>query len=460
MASLICIKHLKYYVKMSLNNNESKKLTLLELNQYVSSAINQTFPQGSWVSAETSDVRINASSGHCYLDFIEKDTTGRKTLARARGIIWNNTFRELNKVFRQSTGQDFSSGIKVLVFVKVTFHEMYGYSLTVEKIDPSYTLGDMARRRIEIINRLKEEGVFELNKELLLPIFIQRIALITSATAAGKEDFIKQLTDNKEGFPFYIKLFPAVMQGEKTEESIIKALDQINKQIDLFDVVVITRGGGATSELNSFDTYLLAANCAQFPIPIITGIGHERDDTLVDLVAHTRLKTPTAIADFLIHHMNLLAKELNEITNNFVKVTTYALHEQKNNIKLIGARFPALISKRIERNRSTLLALGERIPAFSQRFMANKEKEVSLLSQQLKQKITTKLERAKRDLELKQQFIQMASPDYVLKRGYSLTSSNGHIIKSTADLQEGATLTTLFKDGKATSIITQINKDQ
>lgn len=233
----------------------------------------------------------------------------------------------------------------MLVKVSIEFHELYGYSLTVLDIDPAYTLGDMIRKRMEIIRQLKEEGVFTLNKELPLPTLPKRIAVITSPTAAGYEDFINQLANNKAGYPFYPKLFPALMQGERTEESVIAALDRVYRYADCFDVVVIIRGGGATSDLNSFDSYLLAANCAQFPLPIITGIGHERDDTILDMVAHTRMKTPTAVAEFLVGQMDKAAGEVEELQQDVCSLATDILSRQKNLLQLLGSRLPVLGGK-------------------------------------------------------------------------------------------------------------------
>ena len=302
-------------MRPNVNNlsGEKEALSLLELNTRIRGALSRAFPETCWVRAEMSDVRVNTSSGHCYLEFVEKNAQTGQLVAKVRGSIWAKTFRMLKPYFEMETGQMFASGLKVLVKVSVEFHELYGLSLTVLDIDPAYTLGDMVRKRMEIIRQLQEEGVFTLNKELPFPLLPRRIAIITSPTAAGYEDFMNQLTRNKGGYPFYTKLFPALMQGERTEASVIAALDRIYQHQDLFDVVVIIRGGGATSDLNSFDSYLLAANCAQFPLPIITGIGHERDDTVVDLVAHTRMKTPTAVAEFLISRMDSVGEELENL---------------------------------------------------------------------------------------------------------------------------------------------------
>lgn len=410
-----------------------RALSLFELNQQVKRSIKKAFPENYWVQAETSDVRMNASSGHCYLELIEKNPKSGQIVAKIRATVWANTFRMLEAHFEQETGQRFQSNLKVLVNVTVEFHELYGFSLTIVDIDPTYTLGDMARKRLEIIRQLQEEGIFTLNKELPFPTLPQRIAVITSATAAGYEDFMEQINGNKAGFPFYIRLFPALMQGERTESSIIAALDHIYNHVERFDVVVIIRGGGATSDLNSFDSYLLAANCAQFPLPIITGIGHERDDTVLDLVAHTRMKTPTAVAEFLIGKMQSAADHLSALYERIYQHTTQYLLSQHNRIQLLSARFPTLVSGRLERNRSALELIGNRLKNGTGNLFVHQKKE----------------------LELTEQFIRMASPEYILKKGYSLTLKEGKIIKHASDLENGDQIVTRFADGEVTSQITR-----
>lgn len=245
--------------------NEVQPLTLYELNNHVRMALSSALPDECWVQAELSDVRVN-SAGHCYVEFVQKDARTNALLAKARGTVWGNVFRLLRPYFERETGQSFSAGIKVLVQVRVEFHELYGYSLTVTDIDPSYTVGDMVRRRREILRQLEEEGVLTLNKELPLTILPQRIAVISSPTAAGYGDFCNQLSSNPYGLQFYPQLFPAIMQGDRVESSILEALDQIHATISNWDVVVIIRGGGSVSDLSGFDTYLLAAACAQFPV--------------------------------------------------------------------------------------------------------------------------------------------------------------------------------------------------
>ena len=432
---------------------DKQALSLVELNQRIRMTLEQAFPDTYWVRAEMSDVRENGASGHCYLEFIEKDPRSGQLLAKVRGAIWAKTFRLLKPYFEMETGQRFVSGLKVLVRVTVDFHELYGLSLTVVDIDPAYTLGDMARKRLEIIRQLQEEGVFELNKELPLPLLPRRIALISSPTAAGYEDFMNQLTHNRAGYPFYVKLFPALMQGERTEESVIAALDRIYAHQELFDVVALLRGGGATSDLNSFDSYLLAANCAQFPLPILTGIGHERDDTVVDLVAHTRLKTPTAVAEFLIARMDQAAQTVEELQQTMTQSASMRMLQEKQRLQSYATRFPALVGQRMERNRTLLHQLGAKLPTMAQGFVERKRAMVDRLVMQLRNATTTHLAEKQRFLQLQEQFVRMASPDYILRRGYSLTLREGKIIKLAEELQAGEELTTRFMDGEVKSII-------
>lgn len=430
-----------------------EELSLLELNNRVRGAISRAFPDTCWVRAEMSDVRVNQSSGHCYLEFVEKNPLTGQLAAKARGSIWAKTFRMLKPYFELETGRAFASGLKVLVQVIVEFHELYGFNLTVVDIDPTYTLGDMIRKRMEIIRQLQEEGVFTLNKELPLPLLPQRLAVITSPTAAGYEDFLHQLSANRAGYVFYPRLFPALMQGEKTEESIIAALERIYQHADCFDAVVIIRGGGATSDLSSFDSYLLAANCAQFPLPILTGIGHERDDTVVDLVAHTRMKTPTAVAEFLIGRLEETATELYGLQQAASSLATQLLTREKTYLQLAASRLPSLVQSRIERSRSSLQMLTANLPAWVGGLTGRCRTDLERLHLRLAAAAKAATAGQKRQLELMEQFVKMASPDYILQRGYSLALQHGKIVKQAASLRPGELLTTRFADGEVESII-------
>lgn len=438
-------------------SGHGEAFSLLELNRRIKASVQEAFSETYWIQAETSDVRTHVSSGHCYLEFIEKNPLSGQLVAKTRGTIWAKTFRMLKPCFEQETGQPFVSGLKVLVKVAVDYHELYGLNLTVLDIDPTYTLGDMARKRMEIIRQLQEEGIFTLNKELAFPALPRRIAVITSPTAAGYEDFLKQITENKAGFPFYIRLFPALMQGDKTEMSIIAALDHIYNNVEHFDVVAIIRGGGSAADLSSFDSYLLAANCAQFPLPVITGIGHERDDTVVDMVAHTRLKTPTAVAEFLIGKMQSAADHLSGLHQAICQQAVDLLQNQKNSLQLLSARLPSIASSRLERNRGTLKSLAGRLPVVASSLISGYTLSLEGLNNRVKNSTVHLLSNKAKELQLSEQFIKLASPEYILKRGYSLTLKNGNIIKHASELHPGDLIVTRFSDGETTSKVEASN---
>lgn len=405
-------------------------LSLYELNALVRRALEREVSATYWVQAELSDVRANAS-GHCYLEFVQKDASGNSLVAKARGIIWAGTFARLKPYFERETGQAFVSGIKVLVKVTVGFHELYGYSLTVTDIDPTYTLGDMARKRREILERLRQEGVIDLNKELELPELAQRIAVISSPTAAGYGDFCKQLRDNAFGFVFYPCLFPAVMQGDKVEASVISALDRIYEKLDRWDAVVIIRGGGATSDLSGFDTYDLAVNCAQFPLPIITGIGHERDDTVIDMVAHTRVKTPTAAAEFLVNHTRVTAEKLEGLSQCIYQEAPLRLTREKERLESWLMRIPSKVQMRLQRE------------AFAQERLA-KRMETALQA---------RMQTEKHRIELWSQRVNAASPEVLLKRGYSITLKDGKAVTDASALRPGDEVETRLAKGSFKSIV-------
>lgn len=409
---------------------DQSTISLHDLNNLVKGIIENELSSYYWIRAEMSDVRAN-QNGHCYLEFIEKDKTGRNTIAKARGMIWSNTFHLIKAFFEETTKQPFTSGLKVLVQVSITFHELYGYSLTVHNIDPSYTLGDQAMNRAAIIKQLEEDGVLDLNKELQLPMPTNRIAIISSPTAAGYEDFCDQLANNSLRFPFYIKLFPAIMQGDRTEDSIIYALEQIYHHQNLFDAVVIIRGGGATSDLSCFDSYLLAASCAQFPLPIITGIGHERDETVLDLVAHTRAKTPTAVAEFLIENMSLEFENLLSIQLAIANATRIRLQEETIAINSYQLKSAYILKDWAKQQENTLATAKERLNNSTLRILKSKDERLENIEKQ----------------------INLISPENLLRKGYTFTIKDGKMVRKAKDLNVGDTISTVFSDGKKESII-------
>ena len=405
-------------------------ITLLELNGRVKSSLQFEMPDAYWVQAEISSISPS-SQGHCYMELVQKDPSGRNFLAKAKANIWRGTWLKLKPYFEAQTGETLKVGMKVLLQVTVTFHEVYGYSLVVQDIDPTYTMGDMARRRKEILEQLEKDGVIGLNRELEIPLLPQRIAVISSATAAGWGDFRDQLANNIYGFQFYVKLFPALMQGDDVERSVIAALDAVASRSDRFDIVVIIRGGGAVSELSCFDSYNLAYNIANFPLPVITGIGHERDDTVVDVVAHTKVKTPTAAAEFIISRVFDSASELENLTRRMGDAINNRMNAEAVRIERLSQRLPSLFA--------ILKAHQEQILETVWIRSVNGVRNI-LISQNHK-------------LEIIDKTLAAADPAKILKRGFSLTRLNGRVVKEASELKKGDRLITSFADGSVESEI-------
>ena len=405
-------------------------LSLLELNGRVKSTIQFEMPDAYWVQAEISSISPSGQ-GHCYLELVQKDAAGRSFLAKAKANIWRGTWLKLKPYFEAQTGETLKVGMKVLLQVTVTFHEVYGYSLVVQDIDPTYTMGDMARRRKEILEQLTKDGVIGLNKELEIPDLPNRIAVISSATATGWGDFRNQLDGNIYGFRFYVKLFPALMQGDDVERSVISALNAVADRRDDFDLVVIIRGGGAVSELSCFDSYNLAFNIANFPLPVITGIGHERDDTVADVVAHTKVKTPTAAAEFIINRVFDTATRLEDLTRRMGDAVQDRMNSENVRIERLSQKLPSLFAVLKARQEQLL----ETVWIRSVNGVRN------LLTAQTHK------------LEIVDKTLSAADPAVILKRGYSLTRAGGRVVKCASDLKRGDRLTTVFADGSVESEI-------
>ena len=427
-------------------------LTLYELNNLVRGTLERTLPGEYWVQAELSEVR-EAYNGHCYLEFVQKDRNGRDLVAKARGVVWAGTYRLLKPMFGRETGRPLSSGMKVLVRVSVSFHELYGYSLTVTDIDPAYTLGDLARLRREILARLEADGILNDNKELPLPLLANRIAVISSATAAGYGDFCNQLLRNDYRLRFTLRLFPAVMQGERVEESVLAALDAIMAERDEWDAVVIIRGGGATSDLSGFDTYLLAAACAQFPLPVITGIGHERDDTVLDLVAHTRVKTPTAAAAFLIQHQLEAATRLETLSCGIGQSVVARLERERVRLEQLSAALSAVFSQVRVRGEHRMEQLSLRLSHAWRQLLSDERHGLERCAARIGQGVASRMERERFRLQLLRQRCEAADPDLLLKRGYSMTFSQGRLVRKASELEKGEEITTRLAEGEVRSVV-------
>lgn len=426
-------------------------LTLYELNGLIRQTLELTMDSEYWLRAEISELRVNK---HCYMEFVQKDSGGKGIVARARAQVWANLWMLIRPMFERTTGQALSTGMQVLVKVQVTFHELYGYSLNVTDIDPTYTLGGIAKRRQEMIRQLKEEGIDTMNKELPLPRLLQRIAVISSATAAGYEDFCNQLHHNRRGLAFKTALFQATMQGNEVEHSVISALNSIAEQMDEWDAVVIIRGGGATADLSGFDSLELAENVAQFPLPIITGIGHERDDTVIDLISHTRVKTPTAAAEFLIHYQEEELNVLEDLAERLTDGVGDLLQQETSRMKLIAGKIPMLFATLKAREELNINKLYTNICHAGLQRLDKSKNAVEMLDKQLGIYVPMVLKRIQQRVELIENKIESASLDRILRLGFSIARIGGKAIKSVDDICEGDEIVTTLASGTVKSTVT------
>lgn len=431
--------------------NASSAITLREFNNRIKRLLNNPAVCNCWIRADLSDV--NVRGGHCYLELLEKDERTGATVAKMRGIIWANRFAYLRQKFLQVTGQELRSGMKVMLEVSVNYHEQYGISLIITDIDPSYTLGDMERLRREILARLKAEGIIDMNKQLPFPTVPQRIAIVSAAGAAGYGDFMNQLHNNAYGLQFYTCLFPAVMQGKETVASVTAALDRINLHLDLFDCVVIIRGGGSTSDLNSFDDYSLASNVAQFPLPVVVGIGHERDVTILDYVACRRVKTPTAAAELLIGCGVEALAHIDELRDTIVNTAREYITEAKRQIQYLSGTIPLIAGNIVERNSARLQHIMQIVPLTAQNRIAQGNERLNFLIKSMSQASAQAIVREKMRLTALYDKVQILSPQNTLRRGYSLTTVNGHVVTDASQLAPGDNITTHFASGKVVSTV-------
>lgn len=424
-------------------------LTLYELNNLVRRVIDSQMTDQYWVTAELSEAR--QSAGHCYMELIQKDEEQNTPIARASAKCWRSTWSRLLPKFLDTAGTAPRQGMQVMLRVYPQFHEAYGFSWIVTDIDPTYTLGDMARRRQQIVSQLKEEGVFDLNRQLPLPLFCQRIAVISSQTAAGWGDFRRQLIGNAYRLRFRVELFPAVMQGESVEESVIQALNAVNERIDDFDCVVIIRGGGAASDLSGFDSLLLAENIANFPLPVITGIGHERDETVADMVAHTKVKTPTAAAALLIDNLRGVSDRLLNAERQIRDCVARRLQTERQTIDRLRKIIPTLFQLATERQRKRLDRLSLTLSAAARTMIERQRNRLAMTAGRLPSAALRLADEKRHRLSILAQRAEMLDPQLLLARGYSMTTLNGRIVTSADNLQSGDVIETRLRQGKVRS---------
>ncbi len=410
--------------------NTNNALSLYQLNSLIRSTIEHNLGGQYLLVAEIQSISVNRS-GHAYLELIEKAKDGVQIIAQARATIWASQFRIIKPYFETTTGCQMKPGIKIMVRCKVGFHELYGLSLNITDIMPEFNIGEMAMERQRTIEQLKKDGVFDMNRQLRLPRLIQRIAVISSAGAAGYGDFANQLMGNTFGYVFYTRLFESAMQGNAAEADIVAALDRISEYAHLFDCVVIIRGGGSKSDLQCFDNYRICNNICQFPLPVITGIGHERDESVADLVANTHLKTPTAVAQFLIDRAMECENELNQ--------KVQAITSRLRNVCPDKAKRLALMQK----------SISARFDLVYQR----KSTAVAMESSRIYNLINNRIARCGNALDTRQQLMEAKNPQNILRKGYTYTMADGKAVRNVADLEKGQVITTVFHDGKVESTV-------
>lgn len=479
----------------------NERFSISELNGEVKKVLSANFTAPVWVVGEISEINVN-SSGHCYLTLIEKGENDDRIMAQARATIWSYTFRMLRPFFETSTGQRLTDGLKVLLQVSVEFHELYGYSLNVRNIDPTYTLGDQARKRREIIQRLTDEGVITMNKELELPLVPQKIAVISSSSAAGYQDFMDQLSNNSYGYKFYTHLFTATMQGDQAEKSMVAALERIYPYEDFFDLVVLIRGGGSQVDLSCFDNYNLAYHITQFPLPVLTGIGHEKDDSIADLVAHTRLKTPTAAAEFILDGVASFEERINLLKQEAVEMIESVVEDEKDRLEDLTGEISSLVRELLGNRKGELVQLTwkfqqeiklalqgkahylgrklQRIGFLVDRYLFVRQQNVTGAEIQANAALARNLLAKKQKLDesvesFRRYFRKIISdekhrvdiaghkglssdPGIILKKGFTITTSRGRLIKDLFGLKSGELLQTRFFDGIVSSQIVEIDK--
>lgn len=432
-------------------------ITLQEFNNRIKRLLADPSVMNCWVVAETTDVRINQ---HCYLQLLEKNPKTGATVAKIKAIIWGNQFRFLNARFKQVTGRDIGNDMKIMVCLSVNYSPQYGLTVVINDINPEFTLGDMERQRQEILNRLTQEGIIGQNKTVPVPPVLQRIAIVSAAGAAGYGDFMKQLTDNKYGVCFYPCLFQATMQGVKTVPTVLAALDKVEQNQHLFDCVVIIRGGGGTEELNSFDNYDLARRVATFPLPVIVGIGHERDITVLDYVAGIRVKTPTAAAEHIILQAANALAHIGDLSNQVVSIARDYIARAKEQLSYYAGNLPIMAQRIIDTNTLRLQNFIQNIPLHVQRRIESENAQLARQKDAIKNAVAQVKMKETMRLEALGDKIELLSPRKVMARGYTLTTCEGKIMTDAAQLKAGKLVTIHFRDGKVVAGTQSVIKDK
>jgi len=412
---------------------QNENIRLSELQKVIKDRLYESFPGYYHIIAEISEIKVN-TSGHCYLELTDTEEGSERVTARVRATIWANRFSIVNALFTSVTGVTLQPGITILFKATVEYHELYGLSLNISDIDPKYTAGELALKKEAVIRRLASEGVIEMNKSLDVPLYPRRIAVVSSANAAGYQDFVRHLSGNAYGYVFETCLFDTVMQGEQTENSVTSSLNRIASSSDHFDVVAIIRGGGSQTDLAWFDNYNIAYLITQFPLPVITGIGHDKDMTVTDLVACMALKTPTAVADFFITHTLSTETAINEFAVRLSSGTTESISRQREKLSHYMQNITLITSSSLRAKSEAVRYLGEKLSNASAMVLKLSSERINTFEKEMNH----------------------LNPANVLKRGYTITTRGGIILKSHKKLKTGDKIVTHFEKGTASSDVTNV----
>lgn len=435
--------------------SERKYITLLQLQTLIKGKLADAIPLPFWVAAEISELKVNYS-GHCYLELVEKGGRNGVPRAKASAAIWRNTYGALSSYFASATGTQLAAGMNVLLRVSVGYHELYGLSLTVSDIDPLYTLGDMERQRQETIARLQEEGVYDMNRSLELPAVVQRIAVVSSRNAAGYQDFMNELSAG--GYYFAVDLFDSFMQGHGAEDSIVGALEKVLENIDRYDVVVVIRGGGSQSDLAAFDSYRLASHLAQFPIPVVTGIGHDKDQSVADLVAAVSLKTPTAVAAWLVDGLAEFEAWLDGLHAELVETTVAYLDGERRRVQTAAlelSRTSSSITRSVELR---LERLAGELRRRQGELLMREENRLANFGTALRDKVAGRLERERMRLERASQLADSRRPDSILALGFAIVRSSGHALTDSRNVAPGDRLDITLASGRVEASVDEVGE--
>jgi exodeoxyribonuclease VII large subunit len=447
--------------------------SLSSFNQLVRQTLEQSLHELYWVVAEINEINVN--NGHCFMELIEKDAASERIIAKARATVWAYQFRMVQPCFVSITGRELSAGLKVMLQVSAVFHELYGFSLQVMDINPSYTVGELALQKQQVLQQLENEGVLDMNRELESVEVPQRIAVVSSPSAAGYGDFTQQLLNNSAGYAFRQTLFPAVMQGNEADSSVTAALEKIFEREDEFDVVVVIRGGGSQSDLHCFNSYRIAASIAQFPLPVLTGIGHDRDETIADRVANMALKTPTAVAEYLIHQAKSFDDYLQDLSQRLVEAVTEAMqqpighireqsqrlqrimqtsvHRQDKKLMMYRFRLNDMVREVIAQHQSKRVNMAISIQSVVKHTLTERKNKFPELERRIHNSVRAKLKTEEAKATWLSDKLHLLNPERLLERGYSITLSNGKIVRSISGLTAGQKLETRLSDGTVESVV-------